>query len=203
MKANGLQLIFDHLAFHFNTSEPETRRLLREFGAAFVAALQEFGEVELPRLGKVKLNDDKNLEIEVSDVCKDLLVLRETEVPPERDVSIHQDNHRDVIRQSLFKYLTMDFPLEQPWQHPNGTMFTYKNVREQLTKLRLLDDLDYHLLWNRVLFGRRLDRTAYAFNISESAAKRRCDLAISAILTLLIHENLQSETITRFYRIED
>ncbi len=200
--AAPLQLVFDHIALHFNTSEPETRRIIKELGCAIVGALQQYGEIELPRIGKLVLSEE-GLNFEASKIYNSLLSAPKVPVPPKRDVRIHIDNHRDVIRQSLFTYLQLDFPLEQPWQHPNGRKFSYQEVRAQLTKLRRLDDPDYHVFYARVLQARRLDRTSYVFNSSESALKRRCDLQLSAILTLLLHPDLETDTIQKFYRIDN
>jgi hypothetical protein len=200
---SGLKMVFNHLAHHFNTSEPETKRILNELACGLIVALKTHRKVELPKLGKLEIDSNDNLIFTPLDGFYSSLVEDSTPVPPERDVRIHVDNHRDVVRNSLFHYLRKDFPFELPWQHPNGTIFAYTQIRQQLTVLRHLDDLDYHALYARVLLGRRLDDSSYAFNCSQSALKRRCDLGLSSILTLLLHPELQTETIEKFYRIDN
>jgi hypothetical protein len=191
--------LVNHLVAYFNLSNAEARRLIAEFSNGILIACVMDGSVSLPHLGEFKLNEDGDLELTSNNFACTYLKNAKVKTP-EYPKAEHRSSQPDKVRQSLFYYLNNNYSAGQDWEHPGGCTYTYQQVGTALDIIRQTNSDYYDILYARILTKQRRDSIAAIYRYSEATIKRRCDAALSSLLLLLVHPELESTSITQLYQ---
>lgn len=205
-KNKGFKRLIRHLRQSLCLSEAEAQRILSELTRAILLACEFEGSVRIPRFGKF---DFVNEEL----VFLGALVAREyaktaylrgepedtyTEDPGKRKKVLV--NHQDPIKESLIKYLKLDYSSHLDWVTPLGDVYTFEEVKKAIDVIREIND-DYLVIFvSRVFSTRRRDTVATTFLHSEATIKRKFDAVTSAILWMLIHPQLPGTQLSKLFR---
>lgn len=205
-KNKGFKRLILHLRQSLCLSEAEAQRILSEISKAILLCCELEGSVRIPRFGKFDFIDQEL-------VFAGALIAREyaraaylrdehkesdnKDIPKEQRVSV---NHQDPIKESLIKYLKLDYASHLDWVTPLGDVYTFEQVKRAIDVIRGIND-DYLVIFvSRVFSTRRRDTVATEFLHSEATVKRKFDAVTSAILWMLIHPQLPSTQLSKLFR---
>jgi hypothetical protein len=204
-KNKGFKRLILHLRQSLCLSEAEAQRILSEISKAILLSCELEGSVRIPRFGKFNF-------VEQELVFVGALIAREyaraaylrdehedcaEDIPKEQKVLV---NHQDPIKDSLIKYLKLDYSSHLDWVTPLGDVYTFEQVKRAIDVIRGIND-DYLVIFvSRVFSSRRRDTVATEFLHSEATVKRRFDAVTSAILWMLIHPQLPSTQLSKLFR---
>lgn len=205
-KNRGFKRLVLHLRQSLCLSEAEAQRILSELTRAILLSCELEGSVRIPRFGKFDFVDQELVFVGalIAREYARAAYIRDEYRDYQAEASLKKEkvlvNHQDPIKDSLIKYLKLDYSSHLDWTTPLGEVYTFDQVKKAIDVIREIND-DYLVIFvSRVFSTRRRDTVATSFLHSEATIKRKFDAVTSAILWMLIHPQLPGTQLNKLFR---